>query len=388
MKHHKNKSHKEAYSKDCWPTHQQELLLRAILLHDERAVDLFKEWKSSIDIERLDEGSYRLLPLLYKNLKQLGVSDPLMKLFKGVYRYHWYRNKILFHTMAPVLNAFHDAGIKTLILKGAALIPLYYNDFGLRPMNDFDVLVPLKRAPEAIRLLELSGWDPEPLNKGRMLIKDFYAGRHAHLYTDECGRMLDLHWHVLHECCHDGADDVFWAGAVPFKLEGVPTRTLNPTDHLMSICAHGARYSPVPTFRWVADVMAVLNRSTEDIDWQHLMRQARKRHLVLPLRDTLNYLHRLIDAPVPHRVLKKLSRMTVSRLNRLKYKYVTTKTYPKPFMKLLIMRWEQHKNITAGRKMWYRFVGFPKFLKEVWKLDHTWQISRAVVRKIKKRGFL
>src|SRR5947208_1037833 len=62
----------------CWPTAQQELLLRAVLAKGEQALTAWQEWKADIDIENLDEGSTRLLPLLCRNLKNEGVNDPLM----------------------------------------------------------------------------------------------------------------------------------------------------------------------------------------------------------------------------------------------------------------------------------------------------------------------
>ena len=45
------------------PTHEQELLLKAALLTGEACRKAWKAWKSRIDIENLDYGSSRLLPL-------------------------------------------------------------------------------------------------------------------------------------------------------------------------------------------------------------------------------------------------------------------------------------------------------------------------------------
>lgn len=77
------------------------------------------QFKESHIITALTLGSYRLLPLLFHNLHTQGIEDPFLKRFKGVYRNTWYKNQILFHAVTPLLNCFHDADIKTLILKGA-----------------------------------------------------------------------------------------------------------------------------------------------------------------------------------------------------------------------------------------------------------------------------
>jgi hypothetical protein len=134
-------------------TSQQTLLLRAALLDGPTALDAWQAWKSNIDIDTLDPGSYCLLPLLYRNLQRHTIVDPLMDRFKGVYRKTWYQNQVLFHHMAGVLRALHAAGIPAMLLKGAALIQLHYTDAGLRPMADFDVLVPREQAMPAIEVL-------------------------------------------------------------------------------------------------------------------------------------------------------------------------------------------------------------------------------------------
>jgi len=86
----------------------------------ERSVHAWHLWKESTDVETntLDFSSFRLLPHVYRNLRDQGLSDPLIEKLKGIYRLHWYKNQRLFHHMTPVLKSFHAAGIKTMILKG------------------------------------------------------------------------------------------------------------------------------------------------------------------------------------------------------------------------------------------------------------------------------
>ena len=126
-----------------WPTRHQELLLQACLLQGKEALDAWCKWKSTTDVDRLDIGSLRLMPLLYRNLQAHGVEDNLMNKFKGVYRFTLYKNHMLLHNMANVLAGFYDTGIQAMVLKGVALTLLHYRDYGLRPMEDLDVLIGL-----------------------------------------------------------------------------------------------------------------------------------------------------------------------------------------------------------------------------------------------------
>ncbi len=142
----------------CWPTPLQELLLLASVLRGTASVETWRRWKAAVDLDRIDPGSRRLFPLAYRNLGAQGVKDPLMNIFGWFYRSTLSENQRMFAQIADLLDAFRCAGIETMLLKGAALILLHYKDPGLRPMVDFDILVPAAKAAAAIKTLSELGW--------------------------------------------------------------------------------------------------------------------------------------------------------------------------------------------------------------------------------------
>lgn len=232
----------------------QELLLKAALGRGATAVAAWEQWKRQADVDRLDADSQRLLPQLYLALHARRASDPLMGLLKGFYRRTWYENQLLFHAMARPLRSLHDAGIETMLLKGAALTVTHYRDHGLRPMGDFDILVRAHDAPEAIGLLEALGFAPSQA-----------FGQAMH-FRDAAGAELDLHWRLFPECPRDvDIDAECWEGAVPITVHGVSTRALNPADQLLHVIAHGLVHGPlwaeVGTLLWPADAAAIVRAS-------------------------------------------------------------------------------------------------------------------------------
>jgi len=224
---------------DCWPTWQQELLLRAALLQGKNSIEAWEKWKSSTDINQLDLGSHRLLPQLYRNLHVQGVKDRLLEKFKGIYRRTWCDNQLLFHEVSALLRSLGDAGIETIVLKGAALALLHYRDCGLRPMNDFDVMVHVEQRSAAIDLLRKLGWTPIPRSP-EGVTETYLSVVNSHGFTHIAGRECDLHWHLFPECCQVDADNDFWEQAVPFEIHDVLSRSLAPTDQLLHVCVHGA----------------------------------------------------------------------------------------------------------------------------------------------------
>jgi hypothetical protein len=343
-------------------TQQQELLLRAALLAGRDAVDAWSEWKSCVDIDdvdHLDRGSYRLLPLLYRNLNNLRVEDPLMMKLKGVYRLTWYKNQMLFHTIAHLLRSFQNAAIKTIVLKGAALTVLCYKDYGLRPMNDFDVLVHTAQALQAVHLLKELGWQPKDFEPS----KDYISVSYSHGFIDNFGREFDLHWHLLSQCRNPGADDAFWEGAVLTKVNDIPVYVLNTTDQLLHICIHGAQWNVTPTFRWVADAFLVIKNAQSEIDWNRLIEQAQKRRLILPLKDALNYLKNTFDAPVPSEILRNINETSVPRIDRLEYRISVS---PPSRWTAMLDLWCQHSRLMGNKDFLHKFIKFPRFLQNIW----------------------
>ena len=142
----------------CWPSPVQVLLLRAALLDGAAAHAAWAGWKRATSLEAIDPGSYRLLPLVYRNLLRAGVDGPLLATLREVYRDTWYRNQLALRDLAASFRALDAAGIPLMLLKGLALSHVYYRDLGLRPMDDVDLLVPVEHAPAAAAVLHGLGW--------------------------------------------------------------------------------------------------------------------------------------------------------------------------------------------------------------------------------------
>lgn len=352
-----------------WPTHNQELILRAALLKGDEALEAWHEWKRISNIDVLDFGSHRMIPQLYRNLVALGVQDPLLERFKGVYRYYLYKNEKLLHDTATVLRAFSDAGIETIVLKGCALVPLYYRESGLRPMQDADILVRVEQARPAMALLKKMGWPAYRISAPEKMI----PVRHSLPFTDQDGRQIDLHWHLLWECWN-ASDCDYWDSAVPITLRGVSTRAVNPTYQLLHTCWHGVRWNEVPPIRWVADAMTILNCSLTEIDWNLIVEKARRHRISLPLKDALSYLEKTLQAPVPDGVLAALERIPVSATDRIGYQATANPLAPPDTRMILALLRYDYLWLTRSTSMRPRPFAFARFLQTKWNIEYLWQV--------------
>lgn len=344
----------------CLPTPDQELLLRAALIQDQSAGSAWRKWQTRVDFDAMDWGSYRLLPLVYRNLKTLCVEDELMGRLRGIHRRTWYKNNLLLSETMALVRGFQQAGIPTLILKGIALGLKYYGDLGLRPMMDFDVLVPLADKARALTRTRAWNWQEK-----------FFAP-HACGFITAKGNEFDLHWHAFAECCQANADDNLWADSNPLQIGDVQTLALNPTDTLLHICVHGLAWNAIPPVRWVADATIILRAAP--IDWTRFVAQAQERNLGLTARCALVYLSRTLDVPVPSSALNDLEAVPISYAERWDY---SAKTIPPTERGPFLVSWaylREYQRLVMNENFARKILAFPRFIQSLWGVKHLWQV--------------
>ena len=295
----------------CWPTPAQELLLRAGLGTPADARRAWHEWRSTNTLPDAEDTSLWLFPLVYRNLTSADVDPADRALLRGAYRSVWVRNLTMFAYAAEGLRVLAEAGIETIVLKGVALALAHYADAGLRAMGDVDVLVRLRDADRAHEVLSGIGWR-RPGDEARRS-----RTAHSEDLEDDSGNVLDLHWFSLSSAPDDSR---FWSRAVELDVLGVPTRSLAPSDQLLHVAAHGARWARIPHVRWMADAAVILR--AHGFDWDCLVEEARLRRLTVALEESLAHLHDSTGAEVPERVRAQLRAAPKGRFERRLYQTV------------------------------------------------------------------
>jgi Uncharacterised nucleotidyltransferase len=284
-----------------FPNAAQVQVLTAVFAPEAEARRSFSAWRSGLDLDGdFDPEVFRLLPMLYLRVCQLGIEDDLVPRLKGVYRHAWVRNAELFHDTGKVLAALGGAGIPTMVLKGAPLALVSYSKPAARPMGDLDVAVPKERAEDAIRLLRTEGWTSPRINLG---VRSVY---HATPFRNARGNEFDLHWSILAETSGKPIEARFWETARPFDFNGVPTRMVDPALALVHVLVHGLRTNPEPPVRWVADALTLVRR-TRDLNWDLLVEFADAAQVTQRTHLGLAFINEHFDAPIPSKVLTALS---------------------------------------------------------------------------------
>jgi hypothetical protein len=287
-----------------WPNHEQQLVLQTIFAQPERAREAYFAWRSTLDTEQPFDGAVmRLLPLLYLRVLKIGLNDPLTGRLKGVYRRAWSDTHALFHGTAPALSALSDAGVDTMLLKGAQMILCHYRNYGCRPMSDVDIAVRFEDVDAAIRALTLAGWTSvAPINR------DDLAFRHAAPFRGPDGHEIDLHWHIMFTNCSAQADVPFWRNTQPIMFRHITTSAPVPTLALLHVLAHGLHPNIETPIRWIADALILLRDPQAAIDWPLFCRTAGMLGLSHRALLSLTYLQECHGQEIDPTVLQALAK--------------------------------------------------------------------------------
>ncbi|MGA2435809.1 MAG: nucleotidyltransferase family protein [Bryobacteraceae bacterium] len=367
------------------PSSGQLLLLRAALGQGAESITAWEEWERDYGLDAPDEGSYRLLPLVHRNLLALGYAGPHANTLKGIHRRAWAGNQALFSQVRPVIEELRAEGIPVLLLKGVALAYRYYPDSGCRPMRDVDILVPSDRARALCRKLEEGGWRALYW-RPRALRPSFFQFRHAIDYEHPSGGRVDAHWHALNLCCHPAFDELFWKYAEGMDFLGVPVRTCHATEHLLEVCAHGIVYSPVPPVRWVADALLLL-RAERNLDWERLVRTARGFDIAPYVWPALELLRTKFDAPVPAEALRELERAPVSAAVGAEFLRDTAPFEPRTAFQDLLAFYSRWRRSLGGAPPVKRWPGFARYLQYAFELESLWALPWQLARSAFRRAF-
>ena len=228
-------------------------------VHDERL------WNGLV--ERAEREG--LGPLLRHHLTQAGITIPreVERALGGLWLRHSKLAKARRAALSELLQACAGQNIELLLLKGAGLAHVAYPEPGLRPMRDVDVLVRGEDLERTEALLRELGYRA----------REEYSDDHHHLapmYRERAGLTLGVELHKQLERAYALELESLREGALHFQLDGVPAQCPGPLPMLRHVYVHGFRLPMrrAESFRliWAADVIAVVEKFVDQLDWPAL----------------------------------------------------------------------------------------------------------------------
>jgi hypothetical protein len=299
-----------------WP--EEHLLLRAATLEPPAAFDALQEFLRLYGYEAIQTAAGSIPPAIFENLRDYEPAAEAIEPFRETFRRTWLITQRRFQIVSRGVNLLNSKGIDTMLLKGSALIASGYRLTGARVMEDVDCLVPLGQAHQARQVLLDGGWKTHLLPGGDP--QHMLQMVHGACFTKDRIGSIDLHWHAFIECLDEHDDDSLWEAAVPVEIAGVATKSPHPSDMLLHVITHGARFNEPRILQWVLDADAIIRKQGEAFDWERLISQSRRTGHILEMEASLTYLREELETPVPEHVLDILRTEKTSFLDRLNFR--------------------------------------------------------------------
>jgi len=238
----------------------------------------------------------------------------------------------LLDDLVAILQAASRQGIQVAPLKGSLLATNYYDEPGLRPMNDLDLLV--RPAAEARMLAVLAGLGYRKIARGWKHIAlsrpdgvgptVSYEGEHP-----DNPRSVELHVHVAEQFWgirYDLTRET-WAGSAPGALLGAEAQVLQPAALLHHLAVHASSDTIARRLRLLHlhDIALVAVR-VDRAGWDQIVRAAQARceeRLVYPALLLTSRYYAVIPAGVlatlrigvPPALLRYLDESALDRLS-------------------------------------------------------------------------
>jgi hypothetical protein len=225
---------------------------------------------------------HRLGAVLYERLGGLpDTPDWVSRELEETYLRQLARSVLIRQTRDVVLNALAAAGISAMLLKGAALVEILYEDPATRDMGDLDILVPPDQLDAAGQALIAHGFGPEsPTGYAKLRAHLLGRGWHHDLALVHASGLVpvELHRHIVNP---RDRRVTFDAGELLMRAHAIagPPPHLVPAaeDLLLHSClhfSHGREIRSEGALAEVRDIVTILAR--HDIDWALFIENVRR----------------------------------------------------------------------------------------------------------------
>lgn len=333
-----------------------------------------------------------LAALLYASLAVTDNADldAALQELRDIYRRSRMAARLGYDALVGLLDAFAEAKIQVLVLKGAALSPLLYPEPGLRAFGDMDLLIHRDNLAAAQGVMERAGFRISH-DRHEGFSTQFLKSLN-YVSVERLGVAVDLHWHLFAPMYYRRRIplELFWTHPMPCTPGPRNMMTLAPMPQLLYLCAHAGLHHARLRLVWLYDIARLLERYGGEIDWDEFVRAAEALELASATAQILQRAGDWWGAVVPVEPLARLKRTKSRRAARLVYAMVTS---PNPEARVFsdVFYQEGLRNkmtyavqllLPSREYMQSRHPNEPATRLPLRYVERVWRITRMVARSV------
>lgn len=227
-------------------------------------------------------------PLLFRHLNAVDFPcpDSFRRSLRLLYLRHQRTNDILIKTLQRILFSLEKEGIRSLVLKGAALCHTIYPEMALRPMRDIDIMVAEEEAEHAQSVVISLGFTESDSN----IPPDHFHLPSLHAIVDGMPVCIELHRGLFATSCPPYTRPLKFEDlcrtSTSFETNGVTAHTFGNEEMLWYLYQHGF-CMPLSYDRYkiinAADIISFVEAEFDVLDWEKIQISYPEVLHVLPL---------------------------------------------------------------------------------------------------------
>ncbi|MCH8063813.1 MAG: nucleotidyltransferase family protein [Chloroflexi bacterium] len=208
--------------------------------------------------------------------------------------------------LKEILSALGESSVDVIVLKGAALSSLIYDDQSVRPSDDIDLLCKEDSYERVWDILVKLGYetDDSPSLPHRHSQEETYFERH--FYHPDGFVHVELH---VDDSIKTGVRPQLaasqWTRVRSIQIDGSPALMLGLEDQVVMLSVHLHRHG-FNRLMWFKDIDLLLRRYGDDLDWEMVLDLARRESVGPSLWYTFRFLREMLDTPVPEEAMSAL----------------------------------------------------------------------------------
>ncbi len=212
---------------------------------------------------------------------------------------------------SSILAALNQAGVETVLMKGAALAHTVYPSPRCRPKGDLDIWIRPEQYGEAIQALKRLGYHPQDRQDRPPPLKLLYGGEQQ-LRSDAPGTgLIELQWPAIRgewlrhaaRIDHQG----IWRRKLPIQIDAQISHVMAPEDLLIHLCIHEAinHQFGSPWLRSLLDIHLLVR--AHPLHWGQLVERARVWQVATAVWTMLLLAEELCGTSIPSAMLSSLA---------------------------------------------------------------------------------
>jgi hypothetical protein len=270
-----------------------------------------------------------------------------------------------------VVEGLREEGIGAMPLKGPVLAQALYGDVGQRHMRDLDLLVTRGDLPEALQVLQRSGYLLKSPTRSltprqwRLYLRHQYDVALVH---QQQGAILELHTRITYPGLLGGAEQLLTESREQIEISGTTVECMTREATFLYLVLHGAHHLFFRLF-WLRDLAEALKRW--ELDHEQILDMARQMGMERMLGLGLRLAKAIFNAPVPdtYRALLDDHAPMLKRLEHRCRRAMLTPNYYGKWNRVNVLCFSM-----ALRPGWMHRC---RTLSSVW---HRWIVRRLLVR--------